>query len=307
MNEEGVHRESGPSSAGRVEFRVLGPVEALVDRREVPLGGPRQRALLGLLLLQPGRTVAADQLIDSIWASEPPEGAGTTIRSYVSKLRSALGTAAPIRGNSSGYSIEVAPDAIDAALFDQLVRKADEQLRQGAARAADEQLSHALSMWRGRPFGELSEDGPLRVEADRLEELRLHAIEQRLEAELTLGRPAEIIDELEAAVAQYPYREHLWRLLMLALYHSGRQADALAAYRRARTMLDEQLGIDPSGDLQALEAQILRQEVPALVRTERRDNLPSPLTSFVGRDGELQHLVRLIADYTLSLHDALPI
>ena len=154
-------------------------------------------------------------------------------------------------------------------------------------------------MWRGRPFGDLAEDGPLRVEAERLDELRLHALEQRFEADLSLGRAAEIVDEVEAAVSQYPYRERLWRVLMLALYHSGRQADALAAYRRARTMLDEQLGIDPSAALQALEGQILRQEVPLIARSERREHLPNPLNSFVGREREVRELAGLVASHRL--------
>jgi predicted ATPase/DNA-binding SARP family transcriptional activator/Tfp pilus assembly protein PilF len=298
VNEEGVH-EAPVQPRSAVEFRVLGPIEALVDGQNVALGGPRQQALLGLLLLHPGRTVPTDVLIDAIWAGEPPDGAATTIRSYVSKLRGALGEAAPVRGNASGYSISVEPVAIDSLIFERLVRDADEVLRQAAVRRAEEHLERALALWRGKPYGELAEDGPLRVEADRLEELRLHALEQRFDAALTLGRTGEIVDELEATVALHPYRERLWRLLMLALYHSGRQADALAAYHRARTMLDDQLGIDPSTELQALEGQILRQEVPALVSTGRRDHLPNPLTSFVGREREKVELANLFASHRL--------
>jgi predicted ATPase/DNA-binding SARP family transcriptional activator len=300
VNEVGVHIGSAVDrSRGAVEFRVLGPIEAVVDGQTVPLGGPRQRALLALLLLRPGRTVSADQLIDSMWAEEPPEGAATTIRSYVSKLRSSLGDSAPIHGNSSGYAIQVSTDEIDAPNFDRLVRGADEQKRLGNVHGAAEQLRRALELWRGNPFGDLAADGPLRVEADRLEELRLHAFEQRFDCDLALGRAAEIVDELEAAVAHYPFREQLWRLLMLALYHSGRQADALAAYGRARTMLDEQLGIDPSTELQALEGQILRQEVPPPMRSGRRDNLPSSLTSFIGREAEVRQLAALLDERRL--------
>ena len=164
MNGEGVHEALGELHSA-VAFRVLGPIEALVDGENVALGGPRQRALLGLLLLHRGRTVSTGVLIDAIWAGEPPDGAATTIRSYVSKLRGALGEAAPVRGSASGYSIAVEATAIDAALFDELIREADDALRQGAVRAAADELGRALALWRGKPYGELAEDGPLRVEA----------------------------------------------------------------------------------------------------------------------------------------------
>ena len=302
MTGVGVHNSGAGEPSERVEFRVLGPVEALKRGQPVALGGPRQRTLLALLLLRHGRIVPVDELLDAIWANDPPDGAGTTIRSYVSRLRSTLGDGGTIAANASGYALHVDADTIDAAVFERLVRGANDDLASGRPRPAAEELARALSMWRGRAFGDLSDDGPLRVEAERLDELRLHAVEQRFEANLALGNAAELVDELEAAVAQYPFRERLWRLLMLGLYGSGRQADALAAYQRARMMLDDQLGIDPSPELQALEGQILRQDLPTFQRFGRHDNLPTFGTSFVGRATDLDELAaRLRTERLITL------
>jgi predicted ATPase len=302
VSEVGVHSSAAVSPSEEVEFRVLGPVEAQQNGRLIALGGPRQRTLLALLLLRPGRVVPTDELVDAIWVGDPPEGAATTIRSYVSRLRSALRDTAHVGANASGYSLHVAADLIDAARFDRLVRAADDDLANGRARVAADNLARALSLWRGRAFGDLSDDGPLRVEAERLDELRLHAVEARFEAEIAVGHASAVMHEIEAAVSSHPYRERLWRLLMLALYHSGRQADALAAYQRARHMLDDQLGIDPSPELQALEGQILRQEIPTVGRADRMDNLPNPQTSFVGRSSELDDLrARLQASRLITL------
>jgi DNA-binding SARP family transcriptional activator len=248
------------------------------------------------LLLEPGRVVSTDHLIDELWATEPPDGAATTIRSYVSRLRVALGDGAPIAGSSVGYRIDVAPEMVDLSLFERAVRRADQDLDQQRVRAARDELNKALQLWRGRPFDGLAANGSLAVEAARLEELRLHAIEQRIDADIALGRSSELIDEVEALVNRHPYRERLWRSLMLALYHSGRQADALEAYQRARQMLDEELGLEPSAEMQALEVAILRQEVPGVARSQRVGNLPMALTSFVGRADALSDLHRTLAE-----------
>ncbi|HEY7024692.1 MAG TPA: BTAD domain-containing putative transcriptional regulator [Candidatus Limnocylindrales bacterium] len=274
----------------RLRVRVLGTVEARIGGNVVALGGSKQRALLALLLTRPGRTYPTDELIDALWHDEPPEGAATTIRSYVSRLRSALDGEASVSATAAGYALEVDPGNIDATDFEHQIRAADEALREGRPREAGEQLTSALSLWRGRPFGELADDGALRVEADRLEELRLHALERRLEADIEIGRAAEVVDAAEALTRQFPFRERLWQLLMLALYHSGRQADALDAYQRARKQLDEQLGIDPSPELQALEAAVLRHELARPGGATRPDRLPPQLTRFVGRESELEHL-----------------
>jgi predicted ATPase/DNA-binding SARP family transcriptional activator len=285
-------RASSSADRGAVAFRVLGPVEAVRDDGPLPLGGPRQRTLLALLLTRPGRIVLVDELLHAIWVAGPPDRADTTIRTYVSRLRRALAGAATIEAGSSGYAIHADPETIDAVVFDDLVRMADEDLAGGNARLAATRLAGALALWRGRAFGDLADEGLLRMEAERLDHLRLHAAEQRFEAELLLGHAGRLVDDIEVAVTQNPYRERLWRLLMLALYHSGRQVDALAAYGRARRMLDEQLGIDPSPELQSLEGQILRQELLPLASDERRDNAPIPQTSFIGRDTELAELER---------------
>jgi predicted ATPase/DNA-binding SARP family transcriptional activator len=244
-----------------------------------------------LLLINHGRSVSADQLIDEIWAGEPPDGAATTIRSYVSRLRDALGGDATIAGSGAGYSIVVGTDAIDSARFERLVREGDDAGRLGSWTQARDRMATALAMWRGRPFAELADDGALRIEADRLDELRLHALERKIEADIELGRSAEVIDELESLVGAHPYRERLWQLLMLALYHSDRQADALAAYQRARRMLDEHLGLEPGSELRTLEGRILRQEIDPVGAPERRASLPADLSTFIGRAAELRRIL----------------
>jgi predicted ATPase/DNA-binding SARP family transcriptional activator len=283
----------------RIEFRVLGPVEAVREGRTIGLGGARQRALLALLLLEPGRPVSADRIVEELWRGDPPAGATTTLRSYVSRLRAALGEDAAIDGGAAGYALEVSPASIDAVRFEHLAREGEEALVRGAARRAEERLTEALSLWRGRPFGELADDGRLRLEADRLEERRVEALEARIDAELAVGRAAELVDELESLVQRHPYRERLWRQLMLALYRSERQADALAAYARARTLLDEELGLEPGEELKRLEQAILRHEVPPAGPPEEQHNLPAPVTSFVGRERELTEIEKQLAEFRL--------
>lgn len=282
-----------------LELLVLGSVEASIGGRRLALGGVRQRALLALLTLEPGRPVAVDRLVDEIWAGEPPGGAEVTVRSYVSRLRRTLGPAAPIRGSAAGYLLEVEPDTVDARRFERLVREANDAFQQRLFGSAIELIRKALGLWRGDPYADLDVDRTLRVEAERLEELRLHAVERRLEADLELGGGSELVDELEAQVRRHPHREAFWRQLMLALYRSERQADALATYHRARDALDEQLGIEPGEELQALERAILRHDVPAVTRVEERHNLPAPLTTFVGRRVEIEAVKRHLAEARL--------
>ena len=249
-----------------------------------------------MLALRAPAPVSADALIDELWAGEPPEGAATTLRSYVSRLRLALGDA-PIERVSGGYALEMPPESIDVGRFEALARDGLELQRRRRHRRAADDLRAALELWRGEPFAGMSADGVLRTEAARLEELHMNVLEARVESDLELGRDAELLDELEALIARHPFRERLWRLLMLALYRAGRQADALAAYHRARTALAKELGIDPGVDLQALEAAILRQDVPppAAVPTHSAAGLPTPLTGFVGRARELDEIHDLLA------------
>ena len=277
------------------DLRVLGPVEAMADGTRLPLGGRRQRALLALLLIMPRQPVSADRLIDELWAGEPPDGSDTTLRSYVSRLRTALDGVVAIRAVSGGYAIDVEPDLIDSVRFERLLLEGETALARRAAGQAADRLTQALALWRGDAFGELADDGALRDEAQRLEGLRLRALELRLEARLALGHAAELVDELESLLREHPFRERLWRHLMLALYRSGRQADALAAYRRACDLLSEQLGVEPGDELRQVHVAIIRHEVAEVAPPEHRHNLPAPVTSFVGRQAELDALTRLVS------------
>jgi predicted ATPase/DNA-binding SARP family transcriptional activator len=278
----------------RIDVRVLGPVEVRVDGVARPLGGPRQRALLALLALDPGRAVGIDRIIDELWADEPPEAAESALRTCVSRLRTALADPAVIRRSGASYTFAIEPDAVDSWQFRARVREADTAAAERQPHAVAEILREAMTLWRAAPYADLHVDGALRLEAERLDELRLHALESRFEAELALGASAVLLDELEPLVGSHPYREGLWRQLMLALYRSGRQADALAAYHRARRALEEQLGIEPGPELQALEQAILRQEVPAAPTEIGRDPLPEPLTTFVGREAEIRTVLDLV-------------
>jgi len=283
------------AESGVVQFRLLGSVEAVRDGTPIQLGGRRQRQLLALLLLEPGRPVPVDRLTDELWAGRAPPGADTTLRSYVSRLRKALGADAAITRGDAAYVLDVPRGQIDRQEFQRLIEEGREAFDRGAARRAGQRLRSALELWNGRPFGELADEGVLRLEADRLEELRLLALEERIETDLALGVDAELVGEVEAILDRHPYRERLWRQLMLALYHAGRQAEALAAYRRARATLDDELGLEPSEELRALEQSILRQEVPSAQPPEERTNLRAPLTSFIGRERELAAIERLLA------------
>jgi len=285
--------------AASIEFRVLGPVEAARQGESVALGGPRQRALLALLLLEPGRPVPADRLVEELWHGQAPPGAAGTLHSYVSRLRKALGDDATIASSESGYNLDVPPDQVDARRFERLIDDGRQALARGAAERARERLSSGLALWRGRPFGELGDEGALRLEAERLEEVRLKAVHDRIEAELQLGGGERLVEELEVLVKEHPYREDFWRQLMLALYRAHRQADALDAYRRARELLDAELGLEPTGELRDLERAILRQEVPPVQRAEDRHNLPAPVSSFVGREAELESIERLLREVRL--------
>jgi predicted ATPase/DNA-binding SARP family transcriptional activator len=281
-------------AASPLTFRLLGPVEAVRNGSTLALGGARQRALLGLLLVEHGRTVPAERLSEELWQGRPPAAAQTTLRSYVSRLRRVLGDEASIRANGAGYVLSVEPEQVDLLRFEQLVREGDLALERGAAQRGAERLREALALWRGRAFGELADEGALRLEAARLEDLRLYCLERRLQADLALGRSAELVEELEALVHRHPERERFWAQLMLALYRAQRQAEALEAYRRARSHLDEHLGLEPSEELKALEQAILRHEVEPALPPEERHNLPAQLTSFIGRKRELEEVGELL-------------
>ena len=287
---------SGGTSA--CEVRLLGPVQVVRAGREVRLGGPRPRAVLALLVLEAGRVVPAGRLVEEVWRGSPPPGAAKTLRSYVSRLRALLDPDATLAARGGGYVLGLDPDLVDAVRFEQLVGAGQAVLSGGEAAAAAGRFRQALGLWRGAALADVCEVEPLAREAARLEELRLAAVEGRIEADIALGLHAEVTGELEGLVAEYPLRERLWRLLVLALYRAERQADALAAYRRARDMLAAELGLEPGEELRRLEQAVLRQEVPAAAPSVRH-NLPAPLTSFLGREQDLARLERLLGEARL--------
>jgi predicted ATPase/DNA-binding SARP family transcriptional activator len=209
-----------------------------------------------------------------------------------------LGDAAPIEAAAAGYRLRANADSVDAKRFERLVGEGREALARGRTRRAAERLRTALALWHGRPFSGAGEAAAFALERERLAEVRLLALEERIAAELELGADAGLVPELEALVREHPYRERFWRHLMLALYRAGRQADALAAYRAARDTLDRELGLQPTDELRRLEQAILLHEVPAAKPAEPH-HLPAPMTSFVGRTAELAEVERLLAEKRL--------
>jgi WD40 repeat protein/DNA-binding SARP family transcriptional activator/class 3 adenylate cyclase len=251
---------------GRMQFRVLGPLEVNAGGRPIPLGGPKQRAVLAHLLFRANQLVPADTLIDKIWGEEPPEKARNAIQTYVYHLRKALGPDR-IESHAPGYRLRLDASELDATRFDALTRDAKKALPvdPGIAVAS---LDDALSLWRGPALADLADQPSLLAEAARLDELRLEAQEDRIEGLLTSGAQGRAIGELEALLARHPWRERLWGLLMLALYREGRQAEALNAFQRAREILADELGIDPSPELIRLHERILKQDPGLELRGE---------------------------------------
>lgn len=249
-----------------MEFRILGPLEVLDDGRVLSIRGRKLQALLARLILNSGELVSRDRLIDDLWGDKPPPTAGKTLQVHVSRLRRELGDVVVTRGG--GYLIAVEPGQVDLERFERLVADGKAARAAGNPARASELLREALVLWRGPPLPELADEPFARVEIGRLEEARLDAMEERLEADLELGRHSEAIQELEPLVPRHPYRERLRGLLMLALYRAGRQADALAAYRNARDTLVDDLGIEPGTQLRELHDAILAQD-PALEAPHR--------------------------------------
>ena len=236
-----------------MEFRILGPLEVRDGERVLPLGGARRRAVLGMLLLDANRVVSVDALVDGVWGDAPPASVHASLQNHVSRLREQLGDRLETR--APGYSLRVAVDELDFERFRRLVADAD-----GAEPAiAAERLREALSLWRGPPLADLTGE-PAGRAAAHLGELRLAALEARIDADLGLGRHAAVLPELEELVRQEPYRERLRRQLILALYRSGRQADALEAYTTARRVLVDEVGAEPGRELQELHRAVLRQD-----------------------------------------------
>jgi DNA-binding SARP family transcriptional activator/tetratricopeptide (TPR) repeat protein len=238
-----------------IEFRVLGPLEVVEDGRVIRLDRQRMRALLAFLLLHPNEPVSADRLIDQVWGPEPPKTAGASLQNYVSRLRKAIG-AELIVSRPPGYALKVDPEHFDLARFERLT--GDARGAPPAERAA--KLRAALALWRGSALEDLAFEPFVRDEAGRLDETRLAALEQRIDADLSLGLGDELVGELEELVEEHPLRERLHAQLMLALYRGGRQADALAAYGDARRVLLDELGLEPSEELRDLQRRILEQD-----------------------------------------------
>jgi ABC-type transport system substrate-binding protein/DNA-binding SARP family transcriptional activator len=247
-----------------MEFRILGPLEATNAGRPIPLGSRKERALLAILLLRANEVVSPHALMDELWGESPPPSAAHTLQVYVSRLRSRLRAAGGDEGvlvtRPGGYLLRVGFGELDLDRFEQLAADARRALATGSSDRAAEKLRAALAIWRGRPLADLAFEPFARVDVERLEEQRLVAIEDLVEAELGRGNHAVVVPELEALVAEHPLRERLRGQLMLALYRSGRQADALDMYRDARDYLVGELGLEPSKDLRALQQAVLRQD-----------------------------------------------
>ncbi|MEH0932045.1 BTAD domain-containing putative transcriptional regulator [Micromonospora sp. CPCC 205558] len=277
-----------------MRFRILGPTQVvLADGREVPVGGPRLRALLTLLLLDAGRVVSAERLIDGLYGEQPPRGAANALQSQVSRLRQALpGEHDPVELHPAGYRLAVDSDDVDAYRFERLAEAGRRALGGGDWPRAAAVLREALELWRGPALADAT---GVSAQAARLEELRLAAIEDRAEADLALGAHAALVAELRELVVAHPLRERLRGQLMRALAALGRPAEALAEFEDARHTLADQLGVDPSAELAAVHLALLR----GAERGSAEPALPSQLTTFVGREEELTRVGELLGERRL--------
>ena len=274
-----------------MKIRILGPLEVERDGHHVALG-PKQQTLLAILLVNRGEPVSAERIIDSLYGGQPPSTASKTLQVHVSRLRKALGDGGRVHTSAGGYLIVLERDELDIERFEVLAHRGREALAQGDAPLASESLGEALLLWRGPPLADFTYADFAQAEISRLEELRLGALEDRIEADLASGRHAAPVGELEALVREHPLRERLRGQLMLALYRSGRQADALEAYQDARRVLVDELGIDPSKSLRDLQQAILRQDssLDGPGDTVGATELEIQAGTFVGREAELATL-----------------
>jgi DNA-binding SARP family transcriptional activator len=275
-----------------VNYRILGSLEAFDDERPLSLGGAKQRAVLAFLLLHANEALTRDVIIDQLWGEAPPPTAAKVLQNCVSALRKELPDGGgALRTVGGAYALAVGPDELDRDRFEQALAKGRAAFAAGDAEHAAEQLRGALELWRGAPLSDFAYESFAKDEIVRLEELHVAAVEDRIEAELACGRAEVLVPELEALVARHPVRERLRRQLMLALYRTGRQAEALAAYRDARETLLGELGIEPSRALQELEKAILAQDPTLDVDARRSAPQASPgrraATPVLGRDAEI--------------------
>lgn len=226
------------------EIRVLGPLTVSSDGASADLGGPKQRLVLALLIIDLDRVVTTDRLIEGLWGEDPPPTARKAVQVHVSNLRRSLGDGLPLRTAPGGYLLQSAGLDVDAVAFERDLDAATATLRTDPL-GSERRLVGAIARWHGPPYSDLGDEPALAAEIARLDELRLRALEARLDGQLRVGRHADTVGELTTLRAEHPYRERFTELLMLALYRSGRQTEALRAYDRTRSMLVEELGVEP--------------------------------------------------------------
>ena len=305
--------EPGTTAATTPEFHVLGPLRVVVHGIEVPIATRRQRALVTLLVMSVGRVVPAERLVDQLWDGTPPPQGAVTLRSYVSNVRQALGGAGGMGSvlvtRGQGYCLEVPPDSVDAVRLERFAQEGREQLRQGRADEALRAFDASVATWSGDPLAEVADHEAARSAVAQLTETYLGALEGRFESLLALGRHADALAGLEAFATEHPLREQPRALLMLALYRSGRTPEALEVHRTFRTLLRDELGLDPSARLDELQRRILAQDtVLAAPRSERpaeRITASASGSGLVGRDREMSvltsHLQALVSTGTGAL------
>jgi DNA-binding SARP family transcriptional activator len=285
-----------------MRLRILGPLQIWDGTEWQNVGAPKWRALVAALLVRPGVGVSVPELIEDVWGDDPPRGAVNQVHGYVARVRRALGDVDGqiLASRAPGYTLRLRDDDVDAQRFEALTARGLTARRQGDAETAADLLAEALDLWRGPALADVPSTLPVRAEADRLEERRLVALEARIDADLELGRHADLVAELQAATAEHPLREHLWAHLMLALYRSGRQADALDAYQRLHQLLDREIGVRPDRRVRDLHQRILRDDptldlaptqAAARVRTPAVPRqLPAAVRHFAGREPQLAAL-----------------
>jgi predicted ATPase/DNA-binding SARP family transcriptional activator len=282
-----------------LEIRLLGPFEVLAGGTPADVGGSKRQALLAMLALRQGRVVDVDGLVDGLWGEELPAAPRNALHHHIARLRAALGDES-IVGTADGYALKGA--RVDAVRFEELLAETRAALRDGDAPAAADVVASALALWRGSALQGLIGTPWFSGEARRLETLHVDALEEDFEVRLVLGEHRELTPALRSALADNPFRERLWGQLMLALYRSGRQADALETFQEARRVLADELGLEPGPELRRLQEAILAQD-PAIaavpVVRRRRGNLPAPSTSFVGREDELREVAALLHEHRL--------
>jgi DNA-binding SARP family transcriptional activator len=258
-----------------MEYRILGPLEALDGERRLPLGGTRQRSVLAMLLLHGNEALTRDVIVDQLWGEEPPATAAKVLQNCVSALRKELpGGVETLRTVGGAYSLALGPDELDRDRFERLVAEGRAAVAEEQHAEAAERLREALALWRGAPLSDFTYAAFAQGEITRLEELHVAVLEDRIDADLALGRHDQVTPELEALVTRHPLRERLRYQLMLALYRGGRQAEALEAYRSARRAMLAELGLEPGRALQDLERAILAQD-PSLEGPAPRRPAPS--------------------------------